>query len=181
MFRDFPGAQWLRIRLLMQGTWVQFLVQKLRSHLPWGNWADASEDWAPDPQEEKPLTTMKNLWSFLEKACMQQWRPSTARHKQLKKQLFNKFPLYKGQAKHNTSSTFGRESQSKESLLHSAFFVCTLRPVKESWKQLQTQTVQVPGLPLTNTFKFCASVSSSVKWDADNCAYCKGLRMVLCI
>ena len=29
--------QWLRIRLPMQGTWVQSLVRELRSHMPQGN------------------------------------------------------------------------------------------------------------------------------------------------
>ena len=29
-------VQWLRIHLPMQGTWVQSLVKKLRSHMPWG-------------------------------------------------------------------------------------------------------------------------------------------------
>ena len=30
-------VQWLRIYLVMQGTWVQSLVRELRSHMPQGN------------------------------------------------------------------------------------------------------------------------------------------------
>ena len=30
-----PAVQWLRLRLLMQGVWVRFLVAELRSHMPW--------------------------------------------------------------------------------------------------------------------------------------------------
>ena len=35
-------AQWLRIRLAMQGMWVQSLVGKLRSHMLWDNAARES-------------------------------------------------------------------------------------------------------------------------------------------
>ena len=37
IFRTSLVVQWLRIRLAMQGTWVQSLVGELRSHKPWGN------------------------------------------------------------------------------------------------------------------------------------------------
>ena len=30
-------VQWLRIHLPMKGTWVQYLVGELRSHMPRGN------------------------------------------------------------------------------------------------------------------------------------------------
>ena len=32
----FPGGQWLRLQFPMWGTWVQFLVRDLRSHMPQG-------------------------------------------------------------------------------------------------------------------------------------------------
>ena len=44
--RDFPGGQWLRTCLAVQGTWVQSLVKEtkvphamgdLRFHIPQGN------------------------------------------------------------------------------------------------------------------------------------------------
>ena len=37
IFRTSLVVQWLRIRLAMQGTWVQSLVGELRSHKPRGN------------------------------------------------------------------------------------------------------------------------------------------------
>ena len=30
-------AQWFKIHLAIQGTWVQSLVGELRSHIPWSN------------------------------------------------------------------------------------------------------------------------------------------------
>ena len=32
--RDFPGDPVVKSVLLMQGAWVQFLVEELRSHMP---------------------------------------------------------------------------------------------------------------------------------------------------
>ena len=32
--RDFPGDPVVKSALLMQGAWVQFLVEELRSHMP---------------------------------------------------------------------------------------------------------------------------------------------------
>ena len=34
--RDFPGQQWLRLCLPMQGVWVRSLVGELGSHMPQG-------------------------------------------------------------------------------------------------------------------------------------------------
>ena len=33
----FPGDQWLRICLAMQGSWIPSLVTELRSHMPQGS------------------------------------------------------------------------------------------------------------------------------------------------
>ena len=35
-FWDFPGVQWLRFYLSMQGISIQSLVRDLRSHRTWG-------------------------------------------------------------------------------------------------------------------------------------------------
>ena len=37
IYGDSLVVQWLRIKLPMQGTWVQPLVGELRYHMPWDN------------------------------------------------------------------------------------------------------------------------------------------------
>ena len=42
--QDLPGVQWLRVCLLMQGTWVWSLAGELKTHMPRGNY-DSGLQW----------------------------------------------------------------------------------------------------------------------------------------
>ena len=56
-------VQWLRIHLPMQGTWVQSLVKRLRSHMPWGGKARMLQRRAhrtqPRPRKNEDLVQPK--------------------------------------------------------------------------------------------------------------------------
>ena len=55
--RTFLVVQWLRIYLSMQRMLVRPLVWKLRSHMPWGNWAHMLELLSPRAStREKPMS-----------------------------------------------------------------------------------------------------------------------------
>lgn len=92
MFRDFPGSPVPRNPLANVRGMGSILVQKLRSHMSWGNWARAPQAWGHALQWEKQLTTMKTLRSFLEEAFMQQWRLSTAKANNFRNKRLTDFP-----------------------------------------------------------------------------------------
>ena len=52
-------AQWLRIYLPMQGTWIQSLVRELRYHMPWGNKAHMLQLKKPMHSNEDPAPSQK--------------------------------------------------------------------------------------------------------------------------
>ena len=86
-------AQWLKIRLPMQGMWVRALVRddptyhgatKPVSH---NNWSPCAYSPCSATREattmRSPHTTMKSSPRSpqLEEACMQQWRPNASKNK----------------------------------------------------------------------------------------------------
>ena len=86
-------AQWLRVCLPMQGTWVRALVWEdptchgATAPVSHNYWACASGALAPPTREAAivrgPRTTMKSgpRSPQLEKALTQKWRPNTAKNK----------------------------------------------------------------------------------------------------
>jgi len=74
-------VQWLRICLLMQGTWVQSLVGELKFPTYCGTTKTTHHNyWACALQQGKPLWWEAHV-SQLEKVCVQQQRLSTAKIK----------------------------------------------------------------------------------------------------
>ena len=108
-------AQWLRIRLPMQGTRVQALVRKdptcrgptkPTSHNYWSPcaWSPCSATREAAAMRSPHTTTKSSPRSpQLEKDCTQQWRPNTAKNK--KKLLKTNWECF--------SSTLGNDENSK--------------------------------------------------------------------
>ena len=66
---DFSGGLIVRIHLLIQGTWIRFLVSELRSHVPWSNTCRRATK--PLSQLEKPVGCNER------RPCVSQLKKST--------------------------------------------------------------------------------------------------------
>ena len=150
-------VQWFRIYLAMQGTWVQSLVRKIswaREQLsllpqlphPCTATTDAHKPRAHASQQEKPpqweaqapqLESSPCLLQ-LEKACMQQWTPTTAKKKKLDKSFFKK--------RIDAKSTLLKKLKITK-IVNMANFMCILSQLK-IWKKIWKKRTDRQGLQI---------------------------------